>query len=99
MARRICIGLLVALACSGVATAQDARGLAAGCSACHGTNGAAVAGNRALAGMPARELAGAMREYRSGQRDSTVMPQLARGYNDAEIDAMAAWFAAQKPPR
>ncbi len=36
-----------------------------------------------------------MQDFRSGARNGTVMPQLAKGYTDAQIDAMAAWFAAQ----
>ena len=36
-----------------------------------------------------------MREYKAGNRPSTVMQQLAKGFTDEQIDAMAAWFAAQ----
>jgi hypothetical protein len=28
-----------------------------------------------------------------------VMPQLTRGYTPTQLDAVAAWFAAQPPPR
>jgi cytochrome c553 len=37
-----------------------------------------------------------MRAFRDGSRPATVMHQIAKGYTDAQIDAMAAWFAAQK---
>ena len=37
-----------------------------------------------------------MRAFRDGKRPATVMHQIAKGYTDAQIDAMAAWFAAQK---
>ncbi len=36
-----------------------------------------------------------MREYKAVSRPSTVMQQLAKGFTDEQIDAMAAWFAAQ----
>ena len=37
-----------------------------------------------------------MRALRDGQRQATVMHQIARGYTDAQIDALAAWFSTQK---
>jgi sulfide dehydrogenase cytochrome subunit len=37
-----------------------------------------------------------MRDFRDGKRPSTIMQQLAKGYTDAEIDAAAAYLAAQK---
>ncbi len=37
-----------------------------------------------------------MKEFRDGKRPATVMRQFATGYTDAEIEAAAAYFAAQK---
>ena len=51
-----------------------------------------------LAGRDANELARTMREFRDGARPATIMQQIARGYTDAEIQAAAAYFAAQKTP-
>jgi cytochrome subunit of sulfide dehydrogenase len=48
-----------------------------------------------LAGLPAAGIALAMRDFRDGKRKATVMHQLAKGYTDAQIDAMAGYFAAQ----
>jgi len=73
------------------------QSLAAACASCHGTQGRArgdVAWG-ALAGMPAAVLAERLRAFKAGTRPSTVMQQLARGYSDAQIDALAAYFAAQ----
>ena len=81
------------------ANAQDARGLAATCSGCHGGDGRARDGIRVLAGVPKDEIARAMRAFRAGERPGTLMPQLAKGYTDAEIDAIAAWYAAARPTR
>jgi cytochrome c553 len=36
-----------------------------------------------------------MRAFRDGKRPATVMHQIAKGYSDAQIEAMASWFAAQ----
>ena len=76
------------------AHAQDARGLAATCSGCHGGDGRPRDGIRMLAGLSKDEIGRAMRAYRAGERPGTLMPQLAKGYTDAEIDAIAAWYAA-----
>ena len=37
-----------------------------------------------------------LNEFRSGAKPATVMHQLAKGYSDGQIDAMAGYFAAQK---
>ena len=79
------------------APAQDAQKLAAPCAICHGTEGRAVTKDAVpLAGLPREHIASQMRAFRDGQRPATVMHQLAKGYSDAQIDALAAWFSAQK---
>jgi len=79
------------------AHSQEARNLAAACAICHGTEGRAVTKDVIpLAGLPREHIASQMRAFRDGQRPATVMHQIAKGYTDAQIDAMAAWFAAQK---
>ncbi len=76
------------------------RSLAASCAACHGTDGHAPADAAlpALAGMAAPVLVERMQAYRSGARPGTVMPQIAKGYSDAQIAALAAYFALQGRP-
>jgi cytochrome c553 len=49
-----------------------------------------------LAGLPASHIASQMRAFRDGTRPATVMHQIAKGYNDPQIDQLAAYFAAQK---
>jgi len=89
-----------ALACTAPAVfAQDsnARNLAAGCAICHGTEGHAVTKDvTTLAGIPQDHLAKQLRDFRDGKRPATVMHQIAKGYTDAQIETMAAWFASQK---
>ncbi|MCS6945411.1 MAG: c-type cytochrome [Sutterellaceae bacterium] len=73
------------------------RDLAASCAMCHGTDGrSAHPGFKALAGMERSALATELRNFRDGKRPATVMHQIAKGYTDAEIDLIAAYFAAQK---
>jgi cytochrome subunit of sulfide dehydrogenase len=54
--------------------------------------GASVPG---LAGLPASYIADQMKAFKAGTRPATVMHQLAKGYSDAQIDQLAAYFAAQ----
>ncbi|MCW5634927.1 MAG: c-type cytochrome [Rubrivivax sp.] len=76
----------------------DPRGafLAANCANCHGTQGRAEGAMPPLAGRPAAQTVLAMRQFRDGQRPATLMHQIARGYRDDEVAAIAAYFEAQK---
>ena len=81
------------------AAAQDtaSRNLAAGCAICHGTEGRAVTKDVIpLAGLPREHIVAQMKAFRDGTRPATVMHQIAKGYNDRQIEALAGWFAAQK---
>jgi len=80
------------------AQALNTRALAATCANCHGTQGVAVsnASVPGLAGMPASTLVEQMKAFKGGTRPATVMHQIAKGFSDAQIDAVAAYFAAQK---
>ena len=75
-----------------------AHSLAAQCAQCHGTDGRALDGAAVpgLAGMPAPYLVAQMKSFKDGTRAGSVMPQLAKGFSDAQIDTLAAFFAAQK---
>ena len=89
------------LATTGAAHAADpylARNLAATCANCHGTNGRAVAGagNDALAGVDKDKLMQKLRDFRSGAKPATIMHQISKGYTEAQLELVAAYFAAQK---
>jgi sulfide dehydrogenase cytochrome subunit len=49
----------------------------------------------ALRGQNPAEIVAAMQAFRSGQRSSTVMGRIAKGFSDDEIRAIAAWVAEQ----
>jgi sulfide dehydrogenase cytochrome subunit len=74
------------------------RDIAANCAACHGTDGRSRGAVPSLAGQDARAIVQSMRDFRDGRRPATVMQQLAKGYTDAQIEAAAAYFAAQAKP-
>jgi cytochrome subunit of sulfide dehydrogenase len=90
---------LVAL--SGLAQAQvdplHVRSWAASCAACHGTNGRAEPGMIGLAGVPKEITVQKMLDFKAGRVPAaTIMHQLAKGYSDEQIAAIAGYFAAQK---
>lgn len=72
------------------------RNLGAACANCHGTDGRATTGMPALAGLPKDYIVKQMKDFRSGARPATIMHQISKGYTDGQIEAMAAYFAAQK---
>jgi cytochrome c553 len=72
------------------------RSWAAGCANCHGTQGRAEPGTVSLAGVNKDDLVKSMQDFKTGRRPATVMHQLAKGYSDDQIVAIASYFAAQK---
>lgn len=91
------------LACGLVFTAAasaggGASGAALGntCAGCHGTDGVSVGPGPTIAGMSAEYLSETMKGFRSGDIRSTIMTRIAKGYSDADIDAMAKFFAGKK---
>ena len=79
------------------AFSQDTQGrnLAAGCAICHGTEGRITTKDSPLiplAGLPRDHIATQMRAFRDGKRPATVMHQIAKGYTDPQIDALAESF-------
>jgi sulfide dehydrogenase cytochrome subunit len=73
---------------------QQATGetLMAPCSACHGADGNSPGAIPALDGLEPAAIGEMLRAFRSGSVEGTVMNRIARGYTDAEIDAMVAYL-------
>ena len=72
------------------------RSLAASCANCHGTDGKAVPGSfvAPLAGMDKTYFIAQMKAFKAGTQPATVMHQLSKGFNDAQVEALASYFAA-----
>lgn len=68
---------------------------AAACANCHGTNGKAQPGMEALAGKDKDDMTQKLLDFKSGRKPATIMHQLAKGYSDDQLKAIAAYFAAQ----
>ena len=94
--------LVLAIGLASPAKAQDSgsvpgRNLAAACANCHGTNGTSRSGIPSLAARERSYLLRQMQDFKTGKRPATVMQQIARGYTDAQIQAIADYVSAQKP--
>lgn len=96
-------GLAVVIAgvlLSGSSMASDPRSasmLANTCAGCHGTNGASAGDSMPIVGgFDKRYLAEVLKQFKSGERDSTIMGRIMRGYSDLEIQAIASYMADQE---
>jgi cytochrome c553 len=103
------VAAALALAGAGAAAAQTApprfappnltpagvRALAANCAQCHGTEGRTVVGSQipSLAGRDRAGLASQLAAFKQGTARATVMDQIAKGYSDEELAALADYFA------
>lgn len=80
---------------------QDVAILAGTCYACHGPDGRSTTDIPYLRGRPAGELLRRMQAFRqdaSTRTMPTVMELLMLGYEEAELRALAEWFAQPKGP-
>ncbi len=69
---------------------------AASCSGCHAAEARVDTAVPRLIGRSAAEMAAGMQAFKNGQKPGTVMGRIAKGFSDAEIQAIADWYAAQK---
>jgi cytochrome subunit of sulfide dehydrogenase len=78
-------------------TEKGVRALASSCAMCHGINGKTVEGSSTmpLAGRSAGEIIDQMAAFKEGKRQATIMHQIAKGFSDAEIAALASHFSKQ----
>jgi cytochrome c553 len=68
------------------------------CGACHGATGnSGIPAVPSLAGQPAIYLHWQLILFRDGRRQDPQMTPLAASLSDADMTALAAWYAAQKP--
>jgi cytochrome c553 len=95
MTKVLIVSLILLL--SGGAALADAPPQAATCVACHGVGG--VSNNPlwpSLAGQKPGYLIAQITAFRDGQRANPVMAPMVNGLSDADIAALAAYFASQK---
>ena len=97
--RRTLLGI-TALAAAALLTASPAKAemasgvvLANTCFSFHGTNGKSRGDMPSIAGKSKGFIVSSMKNFRSGERPSTVMMRISKGFTDAEIDALASYFS------
>ena len=79
------------------AATPSASMLANTCAGCHGTGGVSNGpATPTLAGASAEYFEEVMEEYKSGERRSTIMGRIAKGYTKEEIKLLAEYFSKQK---
>jgi len=67
------------------------------CAGCHGTNGGSAGLTMpSLANQSKSAIVDAMKKFKSGDRPSSIMGRLAKGYTDADFVAMGDFFSKQK---
>lgn len=101
LSRRLGAGMLLAGAwmMSAVANAAppNAVMLSNACAGCHGTGGGSAGpAMPSLAGQSKEAIVVAMKKFKSGERPSSIMGRLAKGYSDADFDTMGDFFSKQK---
>jgi cytochrome c553 len=81
----------LSLAQNTAATDLYKRGLAATCANCHGTDGKGVldGGMPLINGLSSEQMLTQLKAYKSGAREGTIMPQLAKGYSDEQLETIA----------
>jgi len=88
-------GSVLLLGSSQLMAGPSASMLANTCAGCHGTNGISVGpAAPTIAGKSAEYIKEVMDEYKFGDRHSTIMGRIAKGYTDEEIALMADYYAA-----
>ena len=91
----LCIGMshwsTSALAQNTDASNLYKRGLAATCANCHGTDGKGVVdgGMPLINNLTSEQMFTQLKAFKSGAREGTIMPQLAKGYSDEQLETIA----------
>jgi sulfide dehydrogenase cytochrome subunit len=87
--------LALAFAISAPAIAAEPPPGASSCSGCHPTSAKVDTPVPSIRGRDPAEIIAAMQAFRSGERPSTVMGRIAKGFSEDETRAIAVWLAAQ----
>ena len=94
----VACGLVMNLAHAESIPPEKVKEKAATCAACHGADGnsdtPAQSQYPRLAGQYHDSIARALHEYKSGDRKNPIMAGMAAPLSEAEIDALARYFAA-----
>jgi sulfide dehydrogenase cytochrome subunit len=73
-------------------TAAAVKNMISNCFSCHGTDGRSAGAIPSLTGMTAEQAKAMLMGFKSGALPSTVMTRHAKGYSDAELEAIANYI-------
>lgn len=86
-------GLLSNAATAGI---DRATVLSNTCLPCHGQNGNSEGAIPSIAGTNEQKIIDTMNAFASGEKPSTVMQRIAKGYSQEDIKALAGYFSKQE---
>jgi sulfide dehydrogenase cytochrome subunit len=88
------LGAVTLLSLPVASSADNTNPMALGnpCAGCHGTDGKSKGAMPTIEGKSVDFIAKSLKEFRDGKKPSTVMQRIAKGYSDAQIDALAKLY-------
>src|SRR5215510_14557884 len=94
--------LIVTLWLPGIGAAetvsQRGAALAQACVTCHGPDGRSQGAIPSLATLSSADIITALQAFRAETRQGTVMQRIAKGLDETDITAVAAYFATLSKP-
>lgn len=73
-------------------TPAAVKNMISNCFSCHGTDGRSAGAIPSLTGMSAQQAEKMLKGFKSGELPATVMTRHAKGYTDAELEALANYI-------
>jgi cytochrome subunit of sulfide dehydrogenase len=94
----LCVALLLLGASLILAESSRSHGAALvnACAACHGPEGESQGAIPSFKTLPKERLVETLRAFRSGERQGTVMNRIAKGLEDTDIEAIAAYVTTSR---
>jgi sulfide dehydrogenase cytochrome subunit len=89
-------GFVLVNSASAATAASRGAALANACAACHGPDGRSQGAIPSIDTLPAEDFVAALKGFRAEVRKGTVMNLIAKGLDDAEIGATAAYFDSRR---
>ena len=75
-------------------TPAAVKNMISNCFSCHGTDGRSAGSIPSLTGMNAKQAETMLKGFKSGDIPATVMTRHAKGYTDAELEALANYIGS-----
>jgi cytochrome c553 len=99
--KRVFVSFIWVVFCSFSAFADSgaSRGaaLANACATCHGPDGRSQGAIPSINSLSKENFVAAMRAFQTGERQGTVMNRIAKGLDEADIEAVASSLVVEHP--